>query len=411
MSDLQTSTAMSARSVSPRRLLVLDDDLTVLRTVGLMARRLGAQVRTCSTIDEFEDALGSFKPDVMLVDLMMPDVDGIDVVSRIGSRSDAAIYVMTGADKRTLEASREVLASSKAAIAGYMQKPFRANELACALDGSSRPESHRQAGIWVKRKANLLSPHDFEKAVRTGKVEPHFQPIFNADDHTLKGFEALTRIESEHLPFFAPEYVDQLVGDNDLSAVLTDLIINRALDFMAALPNGDDLTISINIFGIHAVAEGFRERLVRQCERHGIARRRVILELSEATVFNLDETDLRKVTQLRLAGFGLSIDDFGTGNSSLGRLASLPFSELKIDKSFCLALPHSDTANAVIEACLGLADKLDMKVIAEGVETAEVAAILAKMGCHALQGHYFGKAMPAETAISWLKEGAPRAAA
>ena len=125
-------------------------------------------------------------------------------------------------------------------------------------------------------------------------------------------------------------------------------------------------------------------------------------------MFELEEKQLRKITQLRLAGFGLSIDDFGTGSFSLSRLASLPFSELKIDKLFSLGLPRSDTARAVIEACLGLAGRLEMTVTAEGVESREVAALLAQLGCDAQQGHLFSRAMPA---ADWLVTGCSREAA
>lgn len=395
-----------------RRLVVLDDDQSVLSTVGMMARRLGFEARTCATLADFEVTLASFEPDVLLIDLMMPDCDGIDVVRRIGPRPNTSLYVMSGADRRTFDASREVLASCGARIAGFLHKPFGATELAHALVGSPAPTKPTLVHVANRDSDGSLSPSEFEKAVIAGRIKPYFQPIFYSDGRTLKGFEALARVEGEKAHSFAPEYLDQLTGDPVLSAALTDLVTRRALRFMAELPNnGGDLSISINLFGDHAVAEGFRQTLVDQCARYGIARSRVILELSEATVFKLDEDELRKITQLRLAGFGLSIDDFGTGHSSLGRLASLPFSELKIDKAFCLALPQSEAAAAVIEACLGLAARLGMKVIAEGVENQEVAAVLASMGCDALQGHLFGRAMPGEQVAPWLSCFPPREAA
>ena len=201
------------------------------------------------------------------------------------------------------------------------------------------------------------------------------------------------------------------MADKDLSATLTDLVIQRSLQFMARLPDHDELSILINLFRTHAIAEGFREWLIEQCTRTGIARNRVILELSQATVLSLDDKGLREIMRLWLAGFGLSIDDFGTRHSSLGRLAGLPFSELKIDKAFCLALPQSQPAATVIEACLGLAARLYMKVTAEGVETEEIAAVLTSMGCDALQGHLFGQAMSGEMVSQWLSGWSPSAAA
>jgi EAL domain-containing protein (putative c-di-GMP-specific phosphodiesterase class I)/FixJ family two-component response regulator len=394
-----------------RRLLVLDDDADVRRTVALMGTRLGAEVQACSTLAEFEAVLWTFVPDILLIDLMMPDVDGIDVVTRLGPICDAAIYVMTGADKRTFEASREVLRKSEVAVAGFLHKPFSAAELRGALEGATGTIARDAQPVAAKPKFTLLSAAELEKSARRGDVGPFFQPIFDAPTRRLKGFEALLRIEGQSSAYFASEYLDHLVKDDVLSTFITDVVIERSLRFLASLAAAPDLTMSINIFGIHAVTDGFRERLIESCALHGIAPRRIMLELSEAAVCELGEKELRKITQLRLAGFGLSIDDFGTGNSSLGRLASLPFSELKIDKSFCLALPESESAEAVVEACLGLARKLDMKVTAEGVETGEVAAILTRMGCDALQGHFFGRAMPGSDVIDWMGRGCPLPAA
>lgn len=390
-----------------RRLLVLDDDAAVRDTIALMAKRLGAEVRACSTLTEFEDLLATFAPDLLLIDLMMPEVDGIDVIARLGPHCQAAIYVMTGADKRTFEASRGVLQAARAEIAGFLHKPFSARELRQVLERASIALPDASPRLLRDRPADLLSPGEFEGAARSGQIGPYFQPIFYADGLRLKGFEALLRISGHSTGYFAPQYLEQLVHDDDLSTFVTDIVIEKSLEFLADLTTAPDLSISINIFGIHAVADGFRERLVERCAHYAIAPSRVTLELSEATLFEFDERDFRKVTQLRLAGFGLSIDDFGTGNSSLGRLASLPFSELKIDKSFCLALPGSESAEAVIEACLGIARKLDMTVTAEGIEDGEIAVRLAGMGCHALQGHFFGQAMPAEVATQWVRAGCP----
>lgn len=378
----------------------------------MMARRLGFDAKACATLDEFEAALTSFAPDVLLIDLMMPDIDGIDVVRRIGPLSKASLFVMSGADRRTFDASREVLASCGIHVAGFLHKPFGATVLAQAITGSATAATPLLAHTSKPGPRTTLSPAQFRDAVLSEKIEPHYQPIYYSDGRTLKGFEALARIQGDRAPGFSPDYLDQLAADDELAASLTDLVIQRALQFMSGLPgSAAALSISINLFGNYAVAEGFREWLVEQCARSGIARNRVILELSEATVFNFNDDDLRRVTQLRLAGFGLSIDDFGTGHSSLGRLARLPFSELKIDKVFSFALLHSQSAAAVIEACIGLAARLDMRVIAEGVENEEVAAVLASMGCDALQGHLFGQAMPADEVVRWLGASPPRAAA
>lgn len=390
-----------------RRMLVLDDDAGVSRTVVLMAKRLGIQAEACSTLATFEEKLLSFQPDVLLIDLMMPDVDGIDAISRIRPHCEAPIYVMSGADKRTYEASRGVLRSSTVPIAGFLHKPFSVGELRDTLNRASEEEA---ASYPVRRDsyvAAALSPVELEDFARRGKMVPFFQPIMDATTRSLKGFEALLRVDGQGESALPAACFEHLANDKTLSALVTDVVIERSLRFLTSVSSDAEPTISINVFARDAVADGFREYLVEKCSLLKVAPARVILELSEATICECNEADMRNLTQLRLAGFGLSIDDFGTGNSSLSRLAKLPCSELKIDKSFCLGLPESDSAEAIIEACLGIARKLDMMVTAEGIESGEVADILTKMGCDALQGYYFGPAMPDVVAADWMKRGCP----
>jgi len=394
-----------------RKVLVLDDDAALARTIMLMARPLEIEARACSTLAEFEEELATFDPDALLVDLMMPKIDGIEALARIAPLTDAEIFIMTGADKRTTEASVDVLDKAGVSITGLLPKPFDMNQFKRVIEKPVRPcPSSAIAAARAQRCVSVLSREEFAMAVHRGLVEPSFQPIFRADRRTLKGFEALARIEGEDPSLFPSAYCEHLLDDDALSTELTRQVTAKSLSFLTGLPQSDQLSISINVFGVHAVADGFRAYLTELCARHGIAHEQIILELSEASVFELDEADLRKMTQLRLAGFGLSIDDLGTGNSSLGRLATLPFSEMKVDKSFCLALPQSDCARAVVEACLGLARRLEMEVTAEGVESREVAIMLGEMGCSALQGHFFGHAMAAREAAQWTRHGCPRAA-
>lgn len=390
-----------------RKMLILDDDAGVGRTVSLMARRLGLRVEACSTVIEFEAKLSAFKPDVLLIDLMMPGVDGLDAIARIRPVCNAAIFIMSGADKRTCEASRDVLRSASAQIEGFLHKPFSVTELAQAL---SQPRvkslDFLETADW-KEETEFLDATNFEKLVKQGEVTSFFQPIFHAKDQSLKGFESLLRINGYSKSKFPKKYFEYLKNNSHLSAIVSDIVICQSLQFLASLSPEADISISINVFGMDAVANGFRERLIDNCALFGVAPQRVILELSEGTLCEFNEGDMRKITQLRLAGFGLSIDDFGTQNSSLRRLADLPFSELKIDKSFCLALPASEPVEAIVEACLGIAHKLGMEVTAEGVETGEVAEMLTRMGCDALQGYYFGQAMPPAQAAMWFGMGCP----
>ncbi len=200
LTSLKSLSRAQATSIAARRIAILDDDPFVLRTVGKMARRLGLEVRTCSSVADFELALECFDPDMLLIDLMMPDLDGIDVVRRIAPRLGASLYVMSGADKRTCEASRDVLASCGVRIAGFLHKPFNTADLAKVLVCPVSTPCRLLAESPVHPPDKILEPDEFEQAVMSGRIEPFYQPIFHADGRTLKGFEALARISGVPQP-------------------------------------------------------------------------------------------------------------------------------------------------------------------------------------------------------------------
>jgi EAL domain-containing protein (putative c-di-GMP-specific phosphodiesterase class I) len=116
---------------------------------------------------------------------------------------------------------------------------------------------------------------------------------------------------------------------------------------------------------------------------------------------------LATLTRLRIRGFGLAIDDFGTGYSSMVQLARLPFSAMKIDKSFVLSMETSDESRKIVASIIGLGHSLGLEIIAEGVENAATAAALARLGCDIAQGFWFGKPMPGDALRDWLSAWQP----
>jgi EAL domain-containing protein (putative c-di-GMP-specific phosphodiesterase class I) len=137
------------------------------------------------------------------------------------------------------------------------------------------------------------------------------------------------------------------------------------------------------------------------CSRHDIAPERVVLEVTESGAIDPDSGALDVLTRARLMGMKLSIDDFGVGYSSLVQLARMPFSEIKIDRSFVAELCHSCEAQAIIAAIIGMSDGLGMTTVAEGVEDLETYMRLRDMGCHAAQGYFIGRPMASARAVAW----------
>jgi EAL domain-containing protein (putative c-di-GMP-specific phosphodiesterase class I) len=131
--------------------------------------------------------------------------------------------------------------------------------------------------------------------------------------------------------------------------------------------------------------------------------RDIVIEVTESSVMSEAGHALNVLARLRLKGFGLSIDDFGTGYSSLAQLSQIPFTELKIDQGFVTGAPRQPRKRAVVETSLDLARKLQLTVVAEGVETVEEWQMLAELGCHQAQGFLIGRALPGPELLAGIR--------
>ena len=146
--------------------------------------------------------------------------------------------------------------------------------------------------------------------------------------------------------------------------------------------------------------------LIDLCRRSHIAPERVVLELTESSAMVDPTLSLDLLTRLRVKGFLLSIDDFGTGFSSMVRLVRLPFSEIKVDKSFVMDAQHSQESRTIIKSIIELGHSLGLLVAAEGVEDLQTLNYLMSLGCDLAQGYFIARPMPGEAATRWARQRA-----
>jgi len=171
--------------------------------------------------------------------------------------------------------------------------------------------------------------------------------------------------------------------------------------------SGLRMRIAINISGHQLRHDRFVAQLEEQARRHGIPPTRLTCEITESVA--MEDTAQTRIAfqRLRRAGFHVSIDDFGTGHSSLAVLRRLPAAELKVDRSFIVDLEVSESARSIVEAVLSVARTLGLRVVAEGVETEAQRDILVRMGCDELQGYLFARPMSAVALSLWAEGGGP----
>jgi EAL domain-containing protein (putative c-di-GMP-specific phosphodiesterase class I) len=253
----------------------------------------------------------------------------------------------------------------------------------------------------------LSLAHDLSAAIGSSQLELFYQPIINLHDNTLNGFEGLVRWRHPTMGLVNPDEFIPLAEKTGLIHRIGDWVLQRGMEDwprLRGLCNPADRHtpfISLNLSGPELCMDGIVERVQQRLDSAGMAAHELRIELTETTVI----TSLRQVTDiaqhLRSMGVDIALDDFGTGYAGLDYLQTLPFSSLKIDKSFVQQMHTSERSFQIVKAALELSKRLGLKSVAEGIEDRQTATVLAQMGCDYAQGYFFAKPMPLEVACLW----------
>jgi predicted signal transduction protein with EAL and GGDEF domain len=239
-----------------------------------------------------------------------------------------------------------------------------------------------------------------EQALRTAisvaSVESYFQPIICFRRQKIAGFEALARWTDADLGPVRPDVFIDIAERRGLIGSLSKVLFEKTVQAVSQWP--EDVFFSFNLSPSQLSDSGTSGAIMATLQRYGIAPKRLELEITETAVMANPASAARMINELKSHGIKISLDDFGTGQSSLGRLRELPFDKLKIDRAFVSSLLDDHASETIVRAILAMCHGLGIKVVAEGIETREQAARLIEMGCNAGQGFLFGKPKnPADT--------------
>jgi diguanylate cyclase (GGDEF)-like protein len=308
----------------------------------------------------------------------------VDVDASIG----IAVFPHDGTDVETL--------MRRADIAMYVSKETHAPAL-------YDPEHDR----YTSERLTLVA--QLRRAIPQREIAVYYQPQADLRSGRVRSVEALVRWEHPQLGTLTPERFVPLAENTGLIRALTSHVLDVALAQCASWrERGIDLGVAVNITGRDLLDLRLPDEVAGQLARWGIEPSRLELEITENTVLT-DPIRARQVL-LRLSelGVGLAIDDFGSGNSSLGYLKRLPIDVLKIDRSFVMHMDESDDDAVIVRSTIDLGHNLGLRVVAEGVETDETRARLAQLGCDVAQGFWLSRPVPPEE-IERLLASAPAA--
>lgn len=245
----------------------------------------------------------------------------------------------------------------------------------------------------------------FEDACATDQLAVFYQPKVDLASNQIVECEALLRWQHPHLGFIPPDEFILLAERSSNIRLLTDWILDAAISQVARWQkDGMDMCVSINL-SAHDLADANLHRIIhRFMQRHGVEGDRLVMEITESAIMRDRDRACQALERLKALGIRLSIDDFGTGQSSLAQLKQLPVDEMKIDKSFVLELDHCADDALIVSSTIDLAHNLGLSVVAEGVENAASLSLLMNYACDKVQGYYFSKPLPADEFQAWVAE-------
>lgn len=270
-----------------------------------------------------------------------------------------------------------------------------------ASRGTFRFFTHEMNALSAER---LLLENDLRNAIKSEQLILHYQPQMDLDSGRLIGFEALVRWAHPVRGMIPPDQFIPIAEESGLIGKLGELVLRKAC-FQAIEWQKEGLEIvpvAVNVSSAQFRQKEFIESVETALLDSGLDLAFLELELTESLLLSNADLVLEVLGRLKEMGVRLLIDDFGTGYSSLSYLKRLPVYKLKIDKSFVQGLPGNQDDAAIVNAIIGIARSLKMKVIAEGVETLEQFDFLKEKSCNEIQGYYFGRPMPADAARKLL---------
>jgi EAL domain-containing protein (putative c-di-GMP-specific phosphodiesterase class I)/ActR/RegA family two-component response regulator len=376
------------------RLIVIDDEADIGEFIRYLAEQAGYDASSTSDPAEFR-RLYADGATVVVLDLVMPEVDGVELIRFLSAEGGtASLILISGFDERVLDTARELAESHGLSVIGTLTKPIRAADFRAVL-GSPRPTSaHR-----MPTSGTRPSPDELREAITKGELVAYFQPKVSMTDGCLAGVETLVRWRNPDRGIIPPDAFIPMAEENGLIDDLTIVVMRQALTFCACRLTGGTVAVNVALRSLSRLE--LPEQLHTMLLDHGLAPSRFIIEVTESGLMHEVTKALDVLARLRLKGIRLSIDDFGTGYSSMQQLKRVPFTELKIDRSFVRRLDCDAGSRAIVQATIELGHRLGMKVVAEGIETASVWDALAELGCDEAQGYFIAKPMPAEDWEAW----------
>ncbi len=386
------------------KLLLVDDDYIMHRVTTVILNDLGvSRVTNAMSGPEALEVLdkGNDNVDVIICDLNMPDMDGVEFIRHLASRKfEGSLILTSGEDLRILRTVEKLAIEHELQVLGVLEKPVSPVKLGELLDSLDQIQ---QEGTMML--AAVFTLEELRSAIANDEIDVYFQPKIDIRSGKVVGVEALARWIHPFKGLIRPDSFIAMAEENGLISDLTDAVCRKALEYATRLKAMDyHYNVAINLSVDSLTDLDWPEKISETLHELGLEPSCISFEITESRLMEHVSVALDILSRLSLKRFNLSIDDFGTGYSSMEQLQRIPFSEFKIDRAFVHGAERDSSALAILESSVLLAQKLDMKVVAEGVEDQGDWDLVSKLGCDQVQGYFVSRPLPFGALLKWLQD-------
>ena len=373
--------------------LVIDDDLDVQLLGKMLLTQQGYDVVTAGSLGELARKPALLNAELILLDLGLGEFTGLDILDYLYDlRLKASILIISSCTQETADIALSQGKTMGFHMLGFLPKSKLLTDLIAILEP-------------LKNVPKPPTKDDLARAIAENQLFLAYQPQVDLQQGHVTGVEALVRWQDPERGVLYPDSFIPLAEQNGLMLPLTRCVIEHAMKQQALWQSlGWNLNVSINIPVAFIQAEGVMEEFDQLTLQSGATLANITLELTESVGVECLGYASSVLKSMRQRGCQLALDDFGTGYSSLTQLYRLPFSELKIDRSFVSLIDEDKDALAITLSIIDMSKRLGLKVVAEGIETASQYDTLVEAGCHVGQGYFISRPLTAGALNAWLCE-------
>lgn len=383
---------------------IIDDDTDLTLTLSDMIDDLGhtAHITNDPSLLDYKNICNA---DLLLIDLMLGKNDGIEVIRNLAKLDfKKPIILISGQHQSVINLSSTLAKEHNLNVISGLQKPLKLSRLKEALDNAFQEKEKDTSNLSSRKTEVLLT--EIDKHIDKNEFCFYYQPQIALATETLSGYECLVRWKHPEQGILPPPIFIPYLEQNKLINKLFRNLVPRAFSEMAPLLASSNQTLSFNISTVQLDDLELPEYILEIATSHGIKPEQIIIEITESGMFVDTKSAYDVLLRFVLKGMKLSIDDFGTGSSTLEQLHTLPVSEIKIDKQFIMDSSQNPKSDIIVQNTVSLGKKLNLSIVAEGIEQLSDLVKLSALGVDIGQGYFFSKPLSYDQVIAYTENTA-----